>query len=137
MRRRADDEDLPGSVANDQFQGNHPRFDRLAQAHVIGNQQIDPWHLDRAVHRVKLVVLDVDARTERRLDVPHIRRGRRPPADGIEEGVELVGRIETGGIGQSDLLDEAGTRLQLPDNLDFLAESVILNRRQGDERLGV
>ncbi len=136
-RRRADDQDLPGPVADDEFQGDHPRLDGLAQAHVVGDQQVDPWHLDRPHHRVKLVVLDVDAGAERRLDVPHIGRGGSPPADGIEEGVELVGRVEAGGIGQGDLLDHPGPRLDLPDDLQFFAQAVVLDGGQRDEGLGV
>ena len=126
-RGRADDQDPPGPVADDQFEGDHPRFDGLAQAHVVGDQQVDPRHLDRPDHRVKLVVLDVDARAERGLDVPHIGRGRRPPADGIEEGVELVGRVEAGRLGQGDLLDDPGPRLQLPDDLELFAQAVVFD----------
>ena len=90
-RGRADDQDPPGPVADDQFQGDQARLDGLAEAHVVGNQQVDPRHLDGADHRVELVVFDVDARAERRLDVPHVGGGSGPPADGIEEGVEPVG----------------------------------------------
>ena len=136
-RRRADDQDLPGTVPDDQFEGDHPRLDGLAQAHVVSNQQVDPRHLDRPDHRVKLVILDVDARAERGLDVADIRQGRRSPADGIEEGVELVGRVEPGRVGQGDLLDEPGTGLQLPDDLDLLTESVVFDGCQGDKGLRV
>ncbi len=127
-RGRADDQDLPGAVPDDEFEGHHPRFDGLAEAHVVGDQQVDPRHLDRPHHRIKLVVLDVDAGAERRLDVPHVSRGRRTPAHGIEKGVELVGRIEAGGVGQGDLLDDPGPRLKLPDDLEFFAQAVVFDR---------
>ena len=117
QRGRADDQNLPGPVADDEFEGHHARLDGLAEAHVVGDQQVDPWHLDRPHHGIKLVVLDVDARAERGLDVPHVGRGGGAPADGIEEGVELVGRIEAGRLGQGDLLDDPGPRLELPDDL--------------------
>ena len=91
-RGRADDQDAPSPVADDQFEGDQARLDGLAEAHVVGDQQVDPRHLDGPDHGVELVVLDVDARAERGLDVLHVGGGGRTPADGIEEGVEPVGR---------------------------------------------
>ena len=93
-------------------------------------EQVDPWHLDGPHHRVELVVLDVDARAERRLDVRHVGGGGGPPADGVEEGVEPVGRVEAGRLGQGDLLDDPGPRLELPDDLELFAEAVVLDGRQ-------
>ena len=113
-------ENLPGAVPDDEFERHHPGLDGLAQAHVIGDQQVHPWHLDGPHHRIKLVVLDVDAGTKRGLDVPHVSRRRSTPAHGIEKGVELVGRIEAGGIGQGDLLDHPGPRLKLPNDVAVL-----------------
>ena len=48
-------------MPDDEFQGDHPRLDRLSQANVVSNEQVDPRHLDRPDHRIKLVILDVDA----------------------------------------------------------------------------
>ena len=45
------------------------------------------------------------------------------PAHGVEEGVELVGRAETGRFGQGDLLDDLGLRLDLPNDLEFFAQA--------------
>ena len=104
-RGRADDQNRPGTVPDDEFQADEARLDRLAEAHVVGDQQVDPWHLDGPDHRVKLVVLDVDAGAERRLDVRRRAVADGTPADGIEEGVEPVGRVEAGRLGQGDLLD--------------------------------
>ena len=47
----------------------------------------------------------------------------------------MVGRVEAGRLGQGDLLVDPGPRLQLPDDLDFLAEAVVLDGRQRDEGL--
>ncbi len=134
-RGRAEDQDPAGTVPEDQFEGDHPGLDGLAQANVVGDQQVDPRHLDRPDHGVKLVVLDVDARSERRLDVLHVGGGCGTPADGIEKGVEPVGFVEAAGLGQVDFLQLPGSRLQLPENLEFLAEGVILDRRKRDEVL--
>ena len=112
-----------------------PGLDGLAEAHVVGDEQVDPWHLDGPHHRVKLVVLDVDARAERGLDVLQVGGGGGPPAHGIEEGVEPVGGVEAGRLGQGDLLDGLGAGLDLPDDLQLFAEAVVLDRGEGDEVL--
>ena len=117
MGRGADDEDAAGTVPDDEFQGGHPGLDGLAEADIISDKQVDPWHLDGPHHRVKLVVLDVDAGTEGGLDVLHVGGGGGTPAHGVEEGVELVGRVEAGRLGQGDLLDDPGPRLDLPNDL--------------------
>ncbi|MBV8557731.1 MAG: hypothetical protein JO116_19375 [Planctomycetaceae bacterium] len=135
-RGRADDEDPPCPVPDDQLEDDEPRLDGLAQPHVVGDQQADPGHLDGPDHGVELVVLDVDARAERGLEVFQVGRRSSPPADGIEEGVEPTGGVESGGLGQGDLLDDLGPRLDLPDNLELFPEGVVLDGQQRDEVLG-
>ena len=44
--RRADDQDAARPVAQDQLLDDQPRLDGLAQADVVGNQQVDARHLD-------------------------------------------------------------------------------------------
>ena len=41
-RRGADDKHSPGPVADDQFRDGHARLDGLAEAHVVGDEQVDP-----------------------------------------------------------------------------------------------
>jgi len=116
--------------------GRHPGFDCLAEAHVVRDEQVDPGHLDRPDDGVKLVVLDVDAAAERRLDVPHIGGGSGTPTDGVEERIGLVGRIETGGIGQRDFstIRAPGSSSQM--DVEFLAQGVVLNGREREQILG-
>lgn len=78
---------------------HHARFDGFAEAHVVSDEEVDPWHLDRPHNGVKLVIFDVNARTKRSLDVAHVSRGRRSPTDCIEKCVQPVGRIEARGFG--------------------------------------
>ena len=122
-------------MPDDEFQGRHPGLDGLAEANVVGDEQVDPWHLDGPHHRVKLVVLDVDAGAEGGLDVLHVGGGGGTPAHGVEEGVELVGRVEAGRFGQGDLLDDLGPRLDLPDDLQFFAQAVVLDRGEREQVL--
>ena len=122
-------------VAQDQFLDDQPGLDGLAQAHVVGDEQVDARHLDRAHHRVELVVLDVDAAAERRLQGPHVGGGGRAPAHGVEEGIESSGRIEAGRSRQRRPLADLRAGLQLPDDLQFLAQGIVLDRRQRDQML--
>jgi len=135
-RGRADDEGPSGPVPDDQLEGDQARLNGLAEPHVVGDQQVDPRHLDGAEHGVELVVLDVDARAERRLDVPHIGGGHSPPAHRVEERVEPVGGVKAGRLGQGNLLDDHRARLDLPDDLKLFVKGVVLDGQQGDEVLG-
>jgi hypothetical protein len=122
-------------MPEDQFEGNKARFNRLAKPHVVGDEQADPRHLDSADDWVELVILDIDARAKRGLDIPHVGGGGCPPTDSVEERVEPVGSIEAGRLGEGDSLDDLGTRLDLPDDLKLFAEGIVLDRKQGDEVL--
>ena len=77
-RGRADDEDASSTVADDQLEGDQARLDRLAEANVVGDQQIDARHLDGTEDGVELVVFNIDARAKRRLDVPDVGGGSGP-----------------------------------------------------------
>ena len=90
-RGRADDEHGAGPVAEEQLLDDQAGLDGLAQADVVGDQQVDAGHLQRPHHRVELVVLDRDARAERRLERPAVGGGDGAPAHGVEEGVEPAG----------------------------------------------
>lgn len=71
-------------VAHDQLLDHQPGLDGLAQAHIVSDQQADPRHPHGPHQRVELVILDVDAAAERRLQGPHVRRGDRTPTHRIK-----------------------------------------------------
>ena len=95
QRGGADDQHRARAVAQDQLLDDQARLDRLAQADVVGDQQVDARHLDGAHDRVELVVLDRDAAAERALAARDVgawtrrpsarRRGRRRAAPAIIE----------------------------------------------------
>ena len=91
-------------MADDQFQDDQPGFDGLAEAHVVGDQQVDPRHLDRAHDRIELVVL---ARCRCGMAPGGTAVGLRggAPADGIEECLESPGSSKPE-IGQPGLLED-------------------------------
>ena len=96
---------------------HHARLDRLAQTDVIGNQKIDAWHLDGSNDGIKLVVFDLDAATERRLNILQVRGRGGSPANSVQESIELLRRIESRWLRQRNLLKDFGSGFNLPNNL--------------------
>ncbi len=133
QRRRADNQDAAGAMTNEQVLGDQAGLNRLAQADIIGNQQIDSRHLNRPHHRVKLIILDLDPAAKRRLERPHIRRRHRAPAHRTEKGIEAFGGIEAIRRRQGHPLMHLRIDLDFPDHLNFLTERIIVNRGKRHE----
>ena len=115
-------------MPQDHLLGDEPGLDGLAEADVVGDEQVDARHLDRAHDRLQVVVLDADAAAEGRLQRVRVRRGDRAPAHGVEEGVQRGGVVEAvGWERQVPALANAGPRLDLPDDAQPVAERVILD----------
>ena len=136
QRGGADNQHTAGAVADDQLLHDQPGFDRLAKAHVVGDQQVDARHLQSAHERVELIVLDLHAAAEGGLEGAHVGGGDRAPAHGVEKGVEHRGRVKTVQVGQVGVVENRGPRLQFPDHLQLLAVGVVLDRRERDQMLG-
>ena len=86
--------DGAGPVAQQQLLDDEPGLDRLAEADVVGDQQVRPRHAQRADHGIELVVLDRDARPERCLQGLGVGGGHGAPPHGVEERVEPLRRVE-------------------------------------------
>ena len=82
MRRRS------SSSRSDQ-----PGLDRLAEADVVGDQQVDARKPQRLAQRQQLVGVEPDAGAERRLQQIAVGGGRRAPADGLHIGREDLGTV--------------------------------------------
>ncbi len=129
--RRADDQHRSGPMAKHELLHDQPRLDRLAQADVVGDEEVGTGHRQRPHDWVELILLDLDAGAEGRLQHGRVRRGDRAPPHGVEEGVEVAGRVETArGIRQCMPLVGGGARLQLPHNTEPLVTGVVLNAHQ-------
>jgi hypothetical protein len=89
-RGRADDDDAPCPVPQQHLLDDQAGLDRLAEAHVVGDEQVDPRHGEGAGDGFELVLLDRDAGPERGLERPGVGAGDGAPADGVEEGAELL-----------------------------------------------
>jgi hypothetical protein len=67
QRRRADDDDAPCPVPEQHLLHDEAGLDRLAEAHVVGDEQVDSRHGEGAGDGFELVLLDRDAGPERGL----------------------------------------------------------------------
>ncbi len=70
-------------------------FDGLAQAHVVGDEQVDPWQEQGLAERLKLVGIQPDAGPEGRLEQPGVGGRDAVPPQGIQIGGESPCRVET------------------------------------------
>jgi hypothetical protein len=119
QRGRADDEHLSGPVPDQQFQGDHAGLNGLPQADIIGDQQVDPWHLQCPDYGIKLIVLNVNPSAERGMQGADVGCGRGSPAYRVEKGVQLVRRIKARGLWQRHFFDQPGPWFKLPDHLEL------------------
>jgi hypothetical protein len=117
-------------VAKQQFLSNESSFDRLAEAHVICDQQVDAWHLQATHEWIELVVLDRDPAPEWGLEGLHVCVGGSAPSDGVQEGIDSSRFIELTNLRQSGLLKDAGARFQLPNHLELFAQRILVDRRK-------
>jgi hypothetical protein len=62
---RADDDDAADPVPKDQFLRDQARLNGFAEADIIGDQEVDPWHPQRPHDRIKLIFLDLNAAAKR------------------------------------------------------------------------
>ena len=129
-RRGADDQDGARAMPQQQLLNDQTGFDGFAEADVIGDEQIDASHVDGAHQGIELEVLDADAATERSLEKSPIGIGSSTPSHGIEERVERVRVVLPRDRRQASPLDDLSARLDLPDDLKFFAETVLVDRRQ-------
>src|ERR1017187_8237577 len=133
---RADHQDAVRAMAEHQFEDDHAGLDGFAEAHVVGDEQVDARHLDGADHRVELVAFDFDAAAKGRLKLARVSDGCGAPADGIEEGLEVGWLVEALRLGQFHLLEGARAGFDLPDHLQLFAQGIVLDGGEANQVLG-
>ena len=89
-RRRAGDDDFADLLAEEQLAGDQPGLDGLAQADVVGDEQVDPRQQQGLAQRLKLVGVEPDAGAERRLEQPGVGGRDAVPPEGVQVGGEHV-----------------------------------------------
>jgi len=111
-------------------------LDRLAEAHVIGDEQVDSRHGEGTGDGFELILLDHDAGPERGLERPGVGTGDGAPADGVEEGAELLRVVPVRWRHCRELGrgDDLAARLDFPGDGLLVAEVVVADAGEGDER---
>ena len=134
-RGRADDDDASCPVAEQHLLDDEASLDGLAEAHVVGDEQVDARHRESAGYGLELVLLDGDAAAERSLERLGVGAGDGAPADGVEERTEGL-RIVPAGFGDLRELsggDDLAAWLDFPDDGQFLTEVIVADAGKGDE----
>ena len=131
QRRRAHDDRGAGAVPEEQLLRHEAGLDRLAEPDVVGDQQVRARHPQGANERLELIVLDLDPAAERRLQRAVVGRRDRPPANRVEERVELLRAV----VRPRDDLRQIGAPahdrpgLHLPDDVELLAGARVVGDR--------
>ena len=112
-------------------------LDRLAEADVVGDEQIHPGQAQGLSERLELVGVDANAGPERRLEQVRIGRGDAVPLERVQVGREELRRIEPAardrlpGLALDDLIE---IDFLLPEHLERLPLGVVVQARQPHQR---
>ncbi len=126
-RRRRDDDGLR-LLAQEQLARDQARLDRLAEAGVVGDEEIDARQPERLAQRLHLVGVDLDAGAERRLEEVRVGGRDAVPAQRVEEGGELARRVEAlgGEVLPALFLEDPAVELVVPEDVERLALGVVV-----------
>ena len=125
-------------LAKQQLTSNETGLDGFAEARVVGDEEIHARQAQRLAQRFHLVGVDLDAGSKRRLEEIRIGGGDAAPAQGVQEGAEVAGRVETPGADGAPrfLLQNAAVDLEIPIDLQGLPLGVVVGAREADARGG-
>ena len=119
-------------LAQQQFAGDEAGLDGLAEAGVVGDEQVDPREAKRLAQRLHLVGIDLDAGPERRLE--QVRVGGRDaiPAQGVQKRAEMARRVEAflPEIAPRLLFQDAAVDLEVPVDVQGLALRIVVGAGQ-------
>ena len=134
-RRRRGDDDRLGLLAQQQLARDQARLDRLAEAGVVGDEEVDARQAQRLAQRLHLVGVDLDAGAERRLEEVRVGGGDAVPAERVEEGRELARSVEAlrREVLPALFLEDPPVELVVPEDLERLALGVVVGARQADQ----
>ena len=137
--RRADDDDASRTVTQQQLLDHEPGLDRLAETHVVSEQEVGARSGERSTQRLELVRLDGCARPERRLEGLVVGTRHRTPAHGVDDCAEKIRVVEAARLdmGREALVGQGRVaHLELPDDRELLAQPVLVDRLERDDVLG-
>ena len=134
-RRRAGHDDVLDLLAEQEFPGDQAGLDRLAEADVVGDEEVHPGQAQGLLQRLELVGVDPDAGPEGRLEEVRVGRGHAVPLQRVQVGREQLRRVESPardllpGLGR----DQLGVDLLLPEHLQGLPLGVVVEARHPHE----
>ena len=130
------DDDRPDLLAKEQLAGDEARFDGLAEAGVVGDEEVHARQAERLAQGLHLVGVDADAGPERGLEEVRIGGGDAVPAQRMQEGAEVAGRVEAPRADGAPrfLLQDAAVDLEVPPDLQGPALGVVVGAGEGDSR---
>ena len=123
-------------AAQEQLAGDQAGLDGLAEAGVVGDEEIDARQPQGLAQRLHLVGVDRDAGAERGLKQVGVGRGGAVPAQGVEEGGEVAGRVEPPGgeSGPALLFQNPPVDLVVPEDLQRLPLGVVVGTGEAHAR---
>lgn len=129
--RRAGHQNPVDLLAHEQLAEDETRFDGLAEAYVVGDEQVDTREGQGFAKWLELVVHDLDASTVGCLEQPGIGGGDAAPAPGMEERAEGAGIVESPGFRDRPVGSGENFRVELgiPEHLEGRITSRLLVRR--------
>ena len=107
-------------------------LDGLAEADVVGDEEVGPRQLEGPFERYQLMVEQIDPSPERSLEKPGVGRGHTMPAQGGEVGGKGRGRVERSWFGQGLGMAVADLRAQLgfPKHFERPALAVVVKTHE-------
>ena len=135
--RGGGDHHRPGLLAKQQLAGDEAGLDGLAEAGVVGDEEVDARHAKRLAQRLHLVGVDLDAGAKRRLEEVGIRGRDAVPAQGVQKGAEVAGRVEAPRPDGAPrfLLQDAAVDLEVPVDLQGLSLGIVVGAGEPDARI--
>ena len=123
-------------AAQEQLAGDQARLDGLAEAGVVGDEEVDAREAQGLAQRLHLVGVNRDAGAERGLEQVGVRRRGAVPAQGIEEGGEVAGRVEPfgGESGPALFLQNPPVDLVVPEDFHRLPLRVVVGAGKAHPR---
>ncbi len=137
--RRARDDDSVDALAKEKLLEDEPRFDRLAQADVVRDEQVDPRKGQGLSERFELIVLRDDPGSQRSLKKRGVRRRHAAPLEGVEVRREDLWVVRLRLVTQraSPRRHELRIDLARPDDGELLALGVVIDAGEIDDRCRV
>ena len=135
-RRRASDYDFADLLAHQQLSRNQASLDGLSQADVIGDEEIHAWQAQGFPQRFELIGVEPDAGAKGRLQEAGVGGSDAIPAEGIEVGGEVLGRVEAALGKPCPFLagQDSGVEFALPEHAELLPLRVVFDAGEFDER---